>query len=124
MNLRSKSPHFELRLPFSYNALTKKFCSGENEERLKNLGKGFEQNANCFADKKMCLEPWQTFYVRFDGTIAPCVITNRNLGDFNVQGALEIWNGPEFQKFRSRMRSENKPFECLRCHLFPGPQMI
>jgi MoaA/NifB/PqqE/SkfB family radical SAM enzyme len=120
--LRSKSPHFELRLPSSYNALTKKFSSGETEERLKNLGKGFEQNANCFADKKMCLEPWQTFYVRFDGTIAPCVITNRNLGDFNVQGALEIWNGPEFQKFRSRMRSENKPFECLRCHLFPGPQ--
>ena len=120
--LRDKNPHFELRLPSSYNALTKKFSSGETEERLKNLGKEFEQNANCFADKKMCLEPWQTFYARFNGMVAPCVITNRNLGDLNKQSALEIWNGSEFQKFRSRMRSENKPFECLRCHLFPGPQ--
>ena len=120
--LRNKNPYFELRLPSSYNALTKKFSSGETEERLKKLGKEHGETAECFTNKNMCLEPWQTFYVKFNGTIAPCVITNRNLGDLNKQDAMEIWNGLQFQKFRSRMRSENKPFECLRCHLFPGPQ--
>lgn len=120
--MRNDNPFFELRLPASYNALTKKFSSCEIEEQLDNLAKGNEQNADCFARENMCLEPWQTFYVRFDGKVAPCVITNRNLGDLNTQGALDIWNGSEFQKFRSRMRSESKPFECLRCHLFPGPQ--
>ena len=75
---------------------------------------GDEQNADCFANENMCLEPWQTFYAKFNGKVAPCVITNRNLGDLNTQGALEIWNGPEYQKFRSRMRSENKPYECLK----------
>lgn len=121
-DLRRNNPHFELRLPSSYNTLTKKFSSHETEAQLQDLSKAHGQNADCFTSKNMCLEPWQTFYVRFNGRIAPCVITNRNLGDLNTQGAWEIWNGLEFQKFRSRMRSENKPFECLRCHLFPGPQ--
>jgi len=120
--LRHNNPHFEIRLPISYNSLTKKFSSGETEQQLETLGKGNEKFSDCFLSKNMCLEPWQTFYVRFDGRVAPCVITNRNLGDLNIQGASEVWNGSEFQKFRSRMRSENKPFECLRCHLFPGPQ--
>ena len=91
-------------------------------ETFKELSRELEQKHGCGQNSKMCLEPWQTFYVRFDGAVAPCVITNRNLGDLNKQGAPEIWNGPEFQKFRLRMRSENKPFECPRCHLFPGPQ--
>lgn len=117
-----KNVYFDLRLPASYNALTKKFSSGEIEKQLKDVEQGIERNAGCFAGANMCLEPWQTFYVRYDGAVAPCVITNRNLGDLNTQDAQEIWNGAEFQKFRSRMRSEKKPFECLRCHLFPGPQ--
>jgi hypothetical protein len=25
-----------------------------------------------------------------------------------------------FRKFRGRMKSEQKPYECLRCHLCPG----
>lgn len=120
--LRHENPHFELRLPSSYSALTKKFSSARIENQIKDVEQGIEQNAACFAGANMCLEPWQTFYVRFDGAVAPCVITNRNLGDLNTQGGMEIWNGEGFQKFRSRMRSEKKPFECLRCHLFPGPQ--
>jgi len=120
--LRAEHRYFELRLPSSYNPLTKKSSSRETEVQLQSLGKGPGQNVDRFASKYMCLEPWQTFYVRFDGTIRPCCITNRSLGNLDKQGALEIWNGEEFQKFRSKMRSADKPFECLRCHLFPGPQ--
>lgn len=113
---------FDLRLPASYNALTKKSCSVEIEKQLNEVEQGIERNAVFFNGANMCLEPWQTFYVRFDGAVAPCCVTNRNLGELSTQYPLEIWNGLAFQKFRSRMRSEKKPFECLRCHFFPGPQ--
>jgi radical SAM protein with 4Fe4S-binding SPASM domain len=122
-SLKNKlNPAFDLRLPSLYNKLTKKFMDRSEVGTFKELNLELEQKTGCGRGNKMCLEPWQTFYARFNGMIAPCVITNRNLGDLNKQGALEIWNGPEYQKFRSRMRSESKPFECLRCHLFPGPQ--
>jgi len=117
--LKHLNPDFDFRLPGDYDPVTKKFSMGKeskktSDELLKKL--------DCGEEKNMCLEPWQTFYVRHNGKVAPCVITNRNLGDLNKGGAIEIWNGPNFQKFRERMRSQNKPFECLRCHLFPGPQ--
>lgn len=118
-SLKHLEPDFDLRLPAAYDPVTKKFSMSEetkktSDELLKNLD--YEEGEN------MCLEPWQTFYVRHNGKVAPCVITNRNLGDLDKQTALEIWNGSDFQKFRERMRSKNKPFECCRCHLFPGPQ--
>ena len=119
---RHVSPNFELRLPTAYNSLTKKFVGGQAAENMKELGKELAGKSASGDICDMCIEPWQTFYVRFNGTVAPCVITNRDLGDLDKQDALEIWNGPDFQKFRARMRSESKPFECLRCHLFPGPQ--
>ncbi|MBN2591014.1 MAG: radical SAM protein [Sedimentisphaerales bacterium] len=120
--LKKLNPNFDLRLPSVYNPLTKKFMDKSEVKTFRELNLKLEQKPGCGQDNKMCIEPWQTFYARFDGMVAPCVITNRNLGDLNTQSAMEIWNGQEFQKFRSRMRSENKPFECLRCHLFPGPQ--
>lgn len=122
-NLKKKfNPDFDLRLPSLYNKLTKKFMDKSEVGTFKELNSALKQKAGCEQNKKMCLEPWQTFYARFNGMVAPCVITNRNLGDLDKQGALEIWNSPEFQKFRARMRSDKKPFECTRCHLFPGPQ--
>nr|MBU1328179.1 SPASM domain-containing protein [Candidatus Omnitrophota bacterium] len=42
--------------------------------------------------------------------------------DLNKNTAEEIWNGEIYQKFRARMKSDNKPYECLHCHLFPGPK--
>ena len=119
-SLRHVSPHFELRLPAAYNSLTKKFTGGQAAEDIRELDE--ELSSKSGSDTcGLCLEPWQTFYARFDSQVTPCVITNRILGDLEEQDALAIWNGPEFQKFRARMRGENKPFECLRCHLFPGP---
>jgi len=121
--LKDLNPNFDLRLPTSYNALTKKFAHSSEQEMFEELNSDLEQKTGCGSNDNMCIEPWQTFYVRFNGDIAPCVITNRSLGDLNKLDAEKIWNGSDFQKFRKRMRSESKPFECLRCHLFPGPQI-
>ena len=120
--IKSKNRIFDLRLPNSYFSITKKFASQYEKDKLsgitQNLNSGLtEGENNCF-----CLEPWQTFYVRFDGTVATCVITNRIFGDLNKSKAKEVWNSEVFQKFRQRMRGVNKPYECLRCHLFPGPK--
>ena len=117
--LKHLCPYFDLRLPNGYDPITKKFSVSKESEKTSDE---VLKKLDCGNKKNMCLEPWQTFYVRHNGKVAPCVITNRNLGDLNKEDAIEIWNGPNFQKFRERMRSKNKPFECLRCHLFPGPQ--
>ena len=121
--IKSKIKNFDLRLPSSYSSITKKFTSQHEKDMLsgitQHLNNGLMKGENnCF-----CLEPWQTFYVRFDGTVATCVITNRIFGDLNKSKAKEVWNGEVFQKFRQRMRGANKPYECLRCHLFPGPKI-
>ena len=112
-------PQFDLRLPGSYSELSKKFISKTKQNKLKKIIKKLK---NEFLTKHFCFEPWQTFYVRADGTVTPCVITNRVLGDLNKSNAEEIWNGELFRKFRERMKSAKKPYECLRCHLFPGPK--
>lgn len=69
-------------------------------------------------NKEICLEPWRTFFVRVDGTVSPCCVTRRSLGNLNKQNIWEIWNGEGFKKFRKRMKTSNKPPECKVCHLF------
>jgi GT2 family glycosyltransferase/MoaA/NifB/PqqE/SkfB family radical SAM enzyme len=119
---RRKKPHFELRLPSRYDGLTKKSAPEEVAAENALLFESIARNGTAEVRSNFCLEPWQTFYVRFDGTVAPCVITKRSLGDLNSHSASEVWNGPQFSKFRERMCSADKPYECPRCHLFPGPQ--
>lgn len=113
--IKSKIPNFDLRLPGSYFSMTKKFSSQYDKDMLSGIPQNCKNN--------FCLEPWQTFYVRVDGTVATCVITNRVFGDLNKAKAKDVWNGDIFRKFRKRMTGENKPYECLRCHLFPGPKI-
>jgi len=120
--LRRLQPRFDLRLPALYDSLTKKSVSAGGAASARDLGEEIARVTGGDPAKNFCLEPWQTFYARFDGKVMPCVITNRSLGDLNREDAVDIWNGPHFRKFRERMRSPRKPFECLRCHLFPGPK--
>jgi len=68
----------------------------------------------------ICHEPWQTFYVRDDGTVNCCCYSNRVLGDLKEQDALEVWNGELYRRFRARMRLEDKPAECRVCHKLCG----
>jgi radical SAM protein with 4Fe4S-binding SPASM domain len=112
---------FDFRLPNSYSSITKKFITDAEKKIFSEMDESAE-NGSGFRGGNFCIEPWRTFYVRFDGTVAPCVITGRKLGDLSKNTAEEIWNGEIYQKFRERMKGENKPYECLHCHLFPGPK--
>jgi MoaA/NifB/PqqE/SkfB family radical SAM enzyme len=109
----------ELRLPHSYSNLAKKFITESESRILEEMRRAGEETSG---EVDLCLEPWRTFYARFDGTVAPCVITGRILGDLKTTGALEIWNGEGFRRFRERMKTSSKPSECQRCHLCPGPK--
>jgi radical SAM protein with 4Fe4S-binding SPASM domain len=66
----------------------------------------------------ICLEPWQTFYVKVTGEVSTCCISDRILGNIGTEDAWSIWNGEKFQNFRQRMLSASKPPECQRCHFF------
>jgi radical SAM protein with 4Fe4S-binding SPASM domain len=120
--IRKNGRDFDLRLPNSYSPITKKFSSEFEKSMLKGVGESADDAGSQSSGNGFCVEPWQTFYVRFDGTIAPCVITGRSLGDLHTAAADEIWNGSVYSKFRARMKGTSKPYECLRCHLFPGPK--
>ena len=109
----------ELRLPVLMNPLTKKFA--ETQEEIDATIKGIDPQ---ISTEGLCLEPWQTFYVRSNGDVMPCVITNRCMGNLANQTAEEVWNGEVFQSFRKRMKSSDKPPECKVCHLLPGNRVL
>lgn len=117
--ISTKYKDFDFRLPDSYSVLSKKFISSSDEQMLSEIKKT-SVNSPVFASDNFCIEPWRTFYVRFDGTVAPCCITGRQLGDLNKNTAEEIWNGAIYQKFRARMKGKYRPYECLHCHFSPG----
>lgn len=118
--IKPKMPQFVLRLPDSYSGITKKVINRKEKQRLNKIMSQLNKDNRVFNKQYFCLEPWQTFYVRFDGTVTPCCITNRVMGHLNQNTAKEIWNGTMFKKFRKRMLSADKPFECLKCHLMPS----
>jgi radical SAM protein with 4Fe4S-binding SPASM domain len=109
----------ELRLPVLMNPLTKKFA--ETQEEIDASIKAIQPQINTDG---LCLEPWQTFYVRSNGDVMPCVITNRCMGNLRNQTAEEVWNGDVFKSFRRRMKSNDKPPECKVCHLLPGNRIL
>ncbi|MDD2752631.1 MAG: radical SAM protein, partial [Candidatus Omnitrophica bacterium] len=109
---KEKGLVFSLMFPESLSGVSKKYILDENDRKT---GEALSSQ-----EKDFCLEPWRTFFVRFNGTVAPCCITGRVLGDLNCQSGQKIWNGEVFEKFRKKMKQEDKPYECLRCHLFPG----
>ena len=110
---------FDLRLPGSFSPVTKKFQT-EAEKRVVAEFKEKAGQEDGASGDHFCSEPWRTFFVRFDGTVGPCCITARVLGDLKKNSAEEIWNGPGYKEFRKNMKGAAKPYECLHCHLFPG----
>lgn len=109
----------ELRLPVLMNPLTKKFAETQDE-----IDASIKDIDPQISTEGLCLEPWQTFYLRSNGDVMPCVITNRCMGNLKEQTAEQIWNGESFQSFRIKMKSADKPPECKVCHLLPGNRIF
>lgn len=76
--------------------------------------------ARSYYQKKPCFIPWFHVLVGPKGDVYPCCGTHRlikPLGNVRKQGIAALFNGDEYQKFRSRMRA-NRLEQCHHCDDF------
>jgi hypothetical protein len=73
-----------------------------------------------------CNERVQTcMYIDAEGVIAPCIYVNlptdehdprrRAFGSVREQNPLEIWNAPDYARFRARLASGDPDLPCVAC---------
>ena len=63
-----------------------------------------------------CYKQWLRMDVTPDGSVTPCALyPDLTLGNLNEQGIMEIWNSPEYAKFRQVRRQEVLPI-CSKCN--------
>jgi len=73
----------------------------------------------------LCRRPWTLMYFTATGRALPCCIApfsmhgyeSFTLGDASQQTLREIWNGPQYQEFRSRLMTADPPRACANCGL-------
>jgi MoaA/NifB/PqqE/SkfB family radical SAM enzyme len=73
----------------------------------------------------LCRRPWSLMYITANGRVLPCCIApfsmkgygSFTLGDATQSGLREIWNGPEYQRFREGLLTSAPPPACTNCGL-------
>jgi MoaA/NifB/PqqE/SkfB family radical SAM enzyme len=73
----------------------------------------------------LCRRPWSLMYITANGRVLPCCIApfsmkgygSFTLGDATQNGLREIWNGPEYQRFREGLLTSAPPPACANCGL-------
>jgi MoaA/NifB/PqqE/SkfB family radical SAM enzyme len=71
----------------------------------------------------LCRRPWTVMYITANGRALPCCIApfsqrgyeNFTLGDATQHTLREIWNGPTYRDFRTRLQSARPPRCCANC---------
>ncbi|NQU45204.1 SPASM domain-containing protein [bacterium] len=73
------------------------------------------------AGARYCLMPWNDTYVAADGTVFPCCIMGKPLGNLlEQQKWSDIWNGHLYRNLRRTIHSWNPSSVCRYCTLPPG----
>jgi radical SAM protein with 4Fe4S-binding SPASM domain len=74
--------------------------------------------------RRGCEWPWRSAYVTHRGDVQPCCMvmgsdraTLGNLGDATF---AEVWQGPAYREFRSRLEGDDPPDVCRGCSLYRG----
>ena len=73
----------------------------------------------------LCRRPWSLMYITANGRVLPCCIAPFSmkgygaftLGDATQETLREIWNGPEYQRFREGLLTSAPPPACSNCGL-------
>jgi MoaA/NifB/PqqE/SkfB family radical SAM enzyme len=73
----------------------------------------------------LCRRPWSLMYITANGRVLPCCIApfsmkgygSFTLGDATQSNLREIWNGPEYQRFREGLLTSSPPPACTNCGL-------
>jgi len=74
------------------------------EKRDRDLPTGDQHGTNAIHWLEICKHPWMSMTIKSDGFISTCMEDYNNeiiLGDANVDSLYDIWNGDEYNKFRS-----------------------
>jgi radical SAM protein with 4Fe4S-binding SPASM domain len=62
-----------------------------------------------------CEVPWGTAAITANGDIMACCMPGTVIGNLNEQTLEEVWKGPEFAAFRSRVNTPDPPAPCRNC---------
>ena len=73
----------------------------------------------------LCRRPWSLMYITANGRVLPCCIapfsmkgySSFTLGDATQTSLREIWNGPDYQRFREGLLTSSPPPACSNCGL-------
>jgi MoaA/NifB/PqqE/SkfB family radical SAM enzyme len=77
-----------------------------------------------------CYVGWVQAHVKSDGAVHPCKSCTRPVGNLREQSFAEIWNGPDFRRFRrdllsaEGMQSWQAELDCEFCGQLPENQRI
>lgn len=65
-----------------------------------------------------CFVPWRDFFLGSDGFVRPCMSTPVKFFKFQKDDSfMEVWNRPEFQRYRADVNCEQKmDAACRRCY--------
>ena len=92
LDVRNESQYknivFDLRLPSSYNALTKKFSAGEIANRLNDVEQSIKRNGGCFAGANMCLGALADFLCQVQRGCCSMRYHKSEFGRFNYAKSL------------------------------------
>lgn len=71
-----------------------------------------------------CDWPWRGAYLSFDGVAMPCCMVATpdriSFGNMQRDGAAQVWNNAEYNRFRARLASDTPPDICRSCALYHG----
>lgn len=66
---------------------------------------------------KDCFVAWRDFFLGSDGYVRPCMSTPIKFFKYDgTKDFMEVWNSPEYQRYRQIVNSENMDSPCKRCY--------
>ncbi len=111
-----KAPH--LRPPTPY----------ENSEIPQFIRKQYPDRASQLKAMRDCSDPREVFTIHMDGSVIVCCYDyngQTTFGNIFEQDVMEIWNSPNYKKFRWDIVSGNAPKFCIdKCLLYIVPEPV
>ena len=66
--------------------------------------------------KIFCMKPWVHLYIRNNGDVSPCSISNYIYGNINEKSIKDIWQGEKIREFRKNMFKDKNLESCNLCY--------
>ncbi len=91
-------------------------ASEYNIQILRYGGKSIFDRLAISRERQKCSWPWTSAYVTWDGFVTPCCIpSNYFCGNLLQEPFKKIWNNKKYRDFRSRLKSNKLPYQCINC---------